>query len=52
MANMVGRQMARNPEKYFTTVIGGWAGSAKAAGDNRDYVGAEWLSRGLSGIYD
>ena len=52
MANMVSRQMARNPEKYFTTAIGGWAGSAKAAGDKRDYVGADWMARGLSGIYD
>jgi hypothetical protein len=52
MANMVSRQMARNPEKYFTTAVGGWAGSAKAAGDKREYVGADWMARGLSGIYD
>ena len=51
MANMVSRQMARNPEKYFTTAIGGWAGSAKAAGDKRDYVGSSWLAEGLSDIY-
>jgi len=51
MANMVSRQMARNPEKYFTTAIGGWAGSAKASQDKTDYVGANWLVRGLSDIY-
>jgi hypothetical protein len=52
MANMVSRQMARNPEKYFITAVGGWAGSAKAAGDSRSYVGADWIARGLEGIYD
>jgi len=51
MANMVSRQMARNPDKYFVTAIGGWAGSAKAAGDTRDYVGSDWLANGLSDIY-
>ena len=52
MANMVSRQMARNPEKYFVTAVGGFAGAAKAGGDKRDYVGADWMARGLSGLYD
>lgn len=52
MANMVSRQMARNPEKYFITATGGWAGAASRGGDKQDYVGADWIARGLQGIYD
>jgi hypothetical protein len=52
MANMASRTMARNPEKYFQTAIGGWAGSPNKAQDKIDYVGADWIARGLQGIYD
>ena len=52
MANMVSRQMARNPEKYFQTAFGGWAGVPKMSNEKRDYTGADWIARGLQGIYD
>jgi len=53
MANMVSRQIARNPERYFITAIGGFAGGAtRPAGDGKDYVGSSWLSNSLNGIYE
>jgi hypothetical protein len=53
MANMVSRQMARNPEKYFITSVGGFAGAPTVQGtDKGDYVGADWIARGLNGVYD
>lgn len=52
MANMASRMMMRYPEKYFTTAIGGWAGTPKQAQEKSDYVGADWIARGLQGIYD
>jgi hypothetical protein len=52
MANMASRQLARNPEKYFVTDVGGFAGSPKIPGNQKDYVGADWMVRGLQGLYD
>ena len=53
MANMVSRQIARNPEKYFITAIGGFATGDKLSHDNeKTYIGPAWLSEGLTGIYD
>ena len=53
MANMVSRQLARNPDKFFVTETGGFAGNFKnLGGNNKDYIGSSWLSDGLNGIYD
>jgi hypothetical protein len=52
MANMVSRQMARNPEKKFVTETGGFSTSQKVTVAGKPYVGPEWLVRGLTGIYD
>ncbi len=51
MANMLSRQMARNPLIQFETTEGGFAAkSTNVAG--RDYIGSAWLSNAFNGIYD
>lgn len=50
MANMVSRQMARNPEKHFVTSVGGFAAGVKSDNE-QDYIGPSWLANGLSNIY-
>jgi hypothetical protein len=52
MANMASRQLARNPDQYFVTAVGGFAGPSTRSGEKRDYVGASWIAQGLQGIYD
>jgi hypothetical protein len=53
MANMVSRQLARNPELFFQTEIGGFAGRGKYdSGNDRMYIGASWICDRLDGIYD
>jgi hypothetical protein len=51
MANMSSRQLARNPQQYFITAVGGFATSVKPEGE-KDYIGSSWISEGLNGIYD
>jgi hypothetical protein len=51
MANMVSRQLARNPEMSFITETGGFAAKTKGT-SGKDYVGPAWLASGLTGVYD
>jgi hypothetical protein len=52
MANMVSRQLARNPEKHFVTETGGFSTGYKIDSGGKPYVGPDWLVKGLTGIYD
>ena len=53
MANMLSRQLARNPDQFFVTTTGGFAYSSKLQSANeKDYVGPSWLTEGLRGVYD
>ena len=53
MANMVSRQLARNPAQSFSSTMGGFASAFKnQPADTKDYVGPAWLTDALRGIYD
>jgi len=52
IANMVSRQLARNPDRPFITETGGFASTFKTVGSDKDYVGASWLANALVGVYD
>ena len=50
MANMVSRQIARNPLITFATTDGGFAKKVNSGG-GKDYIGSAWLSNALNDIY-
>jgi hypothetical protein len=51
MANMVSRQLSRNPIVTFSPSEGGFARTFKGE-SGKDYVGSAWLANALNGIYD
>lgn len=52
MANMVSRQLIRNPERYFVTTTGGFANRYVANDGSKAYIGPTWITSNLDGIYD